>query len=133
MQRIMDEKGIPREELQFKTKINQGRLRDILDAGLSPSRREGEYTQIAGALEVHEIELTDSHAQECGRFLRARKDYECFPKMFPTVASLPQREKENLDPQDERFQFLLEETLDAHWSAGLHLWDRDQEFPYWTG
>ena len=107
MQRIMDEKGISREELQFKTKINQGRLRDILDAGLSPSRREGEYTQIAGALEVHEIELTDSHAQECGRFLRARKDYECFPKMFPTVASLPREKRRILTHKTRGFSSSL--------------------------
>ena len=133
IQRIMDEKEIKREELQFSTKVNWRRLSEIIDAGISPSDREEEYTRIATALDVHEIELRDDYAQECGRFLRAMNDYECFPKMFPTVASLPQREKENLDPQDERFQLLLEETLDAHWNEGLHLWNRDEEFPYWSG
>lgn len=133
IQRIMDEKGITREELHLKSKIIQGRLREILDRGFSPSEKEHEYTRLAAALDVHEIELKDSYAEELGRFLRAMKDYECFPKMFPTVASLPQREREDLDPQDERFQLLLEETLDSHWSEGLHLWSRDEEFPYWSG
>ena len=133
IQRIMDEKGITREELQLKTQIVPKRLSEILDSGFSPSEQEGEYAKIARVLGVYQIELRDSYAQEFGQILRIEGDYECFQKLYPEVASLPQREAEDLDPLDERFQSFCRETLDTHWDEGSHLWNRDEEFPYWLG
>ena len=129
IRRLATERGITPDSLQLRTGITPHRLAYIL-GGVMPLEND-ERVKIAEALGLYQEELKDGYAETLGRFLRKEKEYECFHELYPVVALQPQREAEDLDPEDERFLYLCDEALEAHLEEHPHVWDRDDPIPWW--